>query len=506
MASQCEQTLSMMSNGVDSLDQTQMPYLESLLSEKTLGPTSFHMPGHKGTEIPHQMLLDYFGGNLYPADVVEINGNIDYLHSPKGALLKAQKLAAAAYGADETFFLINGSTVGNMAAIMGVVGPGQKIIMPRASHRSVYGAIVLSGATPIYIEPDYHSDIGFPLAVSVQAVQSLLEKHSDVVAIHLTSPNYYGVLSDVAAICNLAHSHGVALLVDEAHGSHLGLHSDWPKSAVFLRADVVVHSTHKTQGSLTQSAMLHLNDNGLVNRVRVAQMLSLLQSSSPSSILLASLDAARMQTATEGRERLAKILVLARQTRDAIRQMDGLWCYGDELIGVNSIFAIDPSKLIIRVSETGLSGFKVSTILRQEYNVEVEFADLRQIICSITFADTESTTQQLLDALRHLSKYHPQCNHADFSFIKPPDSLPRSIINIRDAYFATKIRRVSLDEAVGHVLAENVIPYPPGVPLLVPGEIMERHHRDFLQYFLDKGGSLVGIEDPNLRTVRIVDI
>ncbi|CAF4782059.1 unnamed protein product, partial [Rotaria sp. Silwood2] len=166
-----------------------------------------------------------------------------------------------------------------------------------------------SGATPIYIEPDYHPDISFPLAVSVQAVQSLLEEHPDVVAIHLTSPNYYGVLSDVAAIRNLAHSHGVALLVDEAHGSHLGLHSDWPKSAVSLRADIIVQSTHKTQGALTQSAMLHLNDNGLVNRARVAQMLSLLQSSSPSSILLASLDAARMQMATEGRERLATILV-----------------------------------------------------------------------------------------------------------------------------------------------------------------------------------------------------
>ncbi|CAF4000721.1 unnamed protein product [Rotaria sp. Silwood2] len=505
MTSEPEKTSFMMSNGVDSLDQTKIPFLESLLREKTLRPTSFHMPGHKGTEAPHPMLLDYFGGNLYPADVVEINGNIDYLHSPKGPLLEAQKLAAAAYNADETFFLINGSTVGNMAAIMSVVGPGQKFIMPRASHRSVYGAIVLSGATPIYIEPDYHPDISFPLAVSVQAVQSLLEEHPDVVAIHLTSPNYYGVLSDVAAIRNLAHSHGVALLVDEAHGSHLGLHSDLPKSAVSLRADVIVQSTHKTQGSLTQSAMLHLNDNGLVNRARVAQMLSLLQSSSPSSILLASLDAARMQMATEGRERLATILVLAREARDAICEMDGLWCYGDELIGANGIFAIDPSKLIIRVSETGLSGFEASALLRQEYNLEVEFADLRQIICSITFADTESTTHQLLDALRHLSKYHRQINHADFSLIKPPDGLPRSVISVRDAYFATNVRHVSLDEAVGHVLAESVIPYPPGVPLLVPGEIMEGHHRDFLQYFLGKGGSLVGIADPNLRTVRIIN-
>ncbi|CAF1142689.1 unnamed protein product [Rotaria magnacalcarata] len=260
MALKSDQTTSTMSNGAHSVDQTQMPFLESLRREKSFRPTSFHMPGHKGTKEPHPMLLDYFGCNLNAADLIEINQNIDYLHSPKGAVLKAQKLAAAEYRADATFFLINGSTVGNMAAIMSVVGPDQKIIIPRASHRSVYGAIVLS-------------------AVSVQAVEVLLEKHPDVVAIHLTSPNYYGVLSDIGAICKLAHSHKVALLVDEAHGSHLGLHPDWPKSAVSLQADIIAQSTHKTQDSLTQSAMLHLNNNGLVNRTRVVQMLSLLQSS-----------------------------------------------------------------------------------------------------------------------------------------------------------------------------------------------------------------------------------
>ena len=247
------------------LDQKRMPFLESLVTEKAQQPTSYHMPGHKGTKAPHPLLLEFFGGDLHPADLVEVNYNVDYLHSPKGALLKSQQLAAAAYGADHTFFLINGSTVGNMAAIMGVAGTQQKIIMPRASHRSVYGAVVLSGAIPIYIEPDYHPDIGFPLAVSVEAIEALLKQHSGVVAIHITSPNYYGVLSDTAAIRHLAHTYGVALLVDEAHGSHLGFHADLPDSAVSLRADIIVQSTHKTQGSLTQSAMLHVNDNGFVN-------------------------------------------------------------------------------------------------------------------------------------------------------------------------------------------------------------------------------------------------
>ena len=203
MALESDVTSPMTVNSKSLPDQTRMPLLESLMIEKRHLPISFHMPGHKGTKLPFSLLLEFFGGNLHPADLVEMNPNIDYLHSPKGALLEAQKLAATVYNADHTFFLINGSTVGNMAAIMSVVSSNQKIIMSRASHRSVYGAVVLSGAIPVYIEPEYHPDIRFPLSVSVEAIKVLLKQHSDIVAIHLTSPNYYGVMPDVAAIRQL---------------------------------------------------------------------------------------------------------------------------------------------------------------------------------------------------------------------------------------------------------------------------------------------------------------
>lgn len=494
-----------MTNLTSTHDQTQMPFLQSLVDEKARQITSFHMPGHKGTNIPHPLLQEYFSGDLYPADLVEINNNIDYLHSPNGALLESQQLAAAAYGADYTYFLINGSTVGNIAAIMSVVDPHKKVIISRASHRSVYGAIVLSGAIPIYIEPDYHPDIGFPLAVNIEKIENLLKQHPDVVAIHITSPNYYGVMSNTAAICQLAHAHGVALLVDEAHGSHLSFHSDLPPSAVTLKADIIVQSTHKTQGALTQSAMLHVNDNGLVNRARLAQMLSLLQSSSPSSILLASLDAARMQMATEGYRCLSLIIELSRKARDAIRQMDRLWCYGDELIGTSNIFAFDPTKLIVRVSDTGLNGYKASSILRHEYGVEVEFANIKHVIFSITIADTSSTVDKLLHALRALTTHKEQSIENDDSYIKPPDGLPHGAINLRDAYFASKTRSIPLNESVGKILAEDIIPYPPGVPLLVPGEIMEQRHLDYLRHLIDKGCAIVGMKDLTIQTVRIVD-
>jgi arginine/lysine/ornithine decarboxylase len=341
--------------------------------------------------------------------------------------------------------------------------------------------------------------------MSVKTIEVLLKQHPDVVAIHLTSPNYYGVMSDTAAICHLAHAHVITLLVDEAHGSHLGFHSDLPQSSVALKADIIVQITHKTQGSLTQSAMLRVNNNGFVNRARLAQVLSLLQSSSPSSILLASLDATRMQMATEGRERLSTVIVLSRKARDTIREMDGLWCYGDELIGVNNIFAFDPSKLIVRVSDAGLSGYEVRSLLRHQYEVEAEFADLKHVIFSITIADTESTVNQLLHALRSLTRQKYQITDYDDFSIKPPDGLPHSAISLRDAYFATKTRTISLNEAVGQTLAENLIPYPPGIPLLVPGEIMEQRHLDYVHHLIKKGSSIVGMEDLSLRTIRIVD-
>jgi lysine decarboxylase len=486
-----------------ALDQTQMPFLESLAAEKARWQTSFHMPGHKGTLAPHPALLDYWGGNIHPADLVEINGIIDYLHAPKGALLAAQHLAAAAYGADHTFFLINGSTVGNIGAIMSAASDGQTVIMARASHRSVYGGVALSGAMPVYIAPEEHPEIGFPLAVRAEAIAALLKAHAPVAAIHITSPNYYGAQSDTAAIRALAHAHGAALLVDEAHGSHLGFHPGLPASATHLRADMVIQSTHKTQGALTQCSMLHCNDSGHVNLARVAQVLALLQTSSPSSILLASLDAARMQMATQGPALLGTALALAHEARAAIRQIEGLWCYGDELIGVNGIHAYDPTKLIIRVTGCGLSGFAAYDRLRYDFGIDAEFADLRQVIASITIGDTAASVQKLVDALRQIAAEARPAHTAE-AVIAPPPGLPEIVISPRAAYFAPS-RAIPLAEAAGHIVAENIIPYPPGIPLLVPGERIEQPWLDYLAYLMRQGSGVVGPEDKTLRLIRVVD-
>ena len=483
------------------LDQHETPYLDELLVEKNARHISFHMPGHKGAMPPDAKLLDYWGGDLHPADVVEINGIIDYLHSPKGALLRAQQLAAAAYGADETFFLINGSTVGNVAEIMAAARDGQPVIVSRASHRSVYGGLVLSGAVPVYVQPDYHPLVGTALGVDPARVQALLAAHPGVVGVHNTSPNYYGYLSDVGALAQAAHDAGALMLVDEAHGSHLRFHAGLPPSAAERGADLVVHSTHKTQGALTQASMLHLC-GGRADRPRVAQSLALLQSSSPSSILLASLDAARRQMATEGERLLERALQLAGHARAAVRAIPGLWCYGDDIVGTHGIYACDPTKLVIRVSDLGLTGLAVSFQLRRAFGQDVEFADLQHIICSITIGDDERSVAALLGALRQISADAPPAP-APLAIMPPPADLPEMALTPRAAAFAPS-RRVPIEQSAGEVCAESIIPYPPGIPMLVPGERIARDHLDYLAYIVSQQMAVVGPEDKTLRTVRVV--
>lgn len=487
------------------LDQRRTPFLDTLTRETQANTLSFHMPGHKKHMAVHPELLEYWGGNLYLADHVEISGTIDYLHSPKGSLLEAQALAAQSNGADQTFFLINGSTVGNIGALMAAAGDNSKVIVPRASHRSIYAGLVLSGAAPIWIEPTPHPEVGYSLATPMQTVKQLFDENPDAKAVHITSPNYYGLISDARSIARIAHEHGAALAVDAAHGAHLGFHPGLPESAVRLGADMVVMSSHKTLGALTQGSMLHVNGD-LVDRSRLAQVLAMLQSSSPSSILLASLDVARMQMAIYGHDLLENALKLSNLARAAIRSIEGLWCYGEELVGQNGIYDFDPTKLVIRVTDTGMTGLQVAKRLLTEFHVEPEFSDLRNIICSITIADTEQTIERLLTALRSLvatANVAPGSTGLDDTMAFP-SRLPQVILTLREATYAPS-KRVSITDCLGKVCAESVIPYPPGIPLILPGEMIEKEHLDYLHYVLSRGMNIVGPEDISLETLRVVE-
>jgi arginine/lysine/ornithine decarboxylase len=486
------------------LDQTRAPFFDSLVTTRQRSPLSFHMPGHKFDPELLPELTDFFGAGVFTGDLNEAVPTIDYLHAATGPLVEAQQLAAAAVGADHTFFLINGSTVGNQAMLIAAVRDGQKVIITRAAHRSVYAGLILSGATPIYIMPRVHPLVHFPLAVEVGAMQARLEEHPDAVAIHVTSPNYYGYLSDIEGLVELAHAHDIPLLVDEAHGAHLRFHPDLPPSAVGLGADAVVQSPHKTLGAITQAAWLHLNGER-ISFTLLQYLVAILQSSSPNVMFTSSLDVARRQMALHGKQLLDRTLELAQRARAAIRAIPGLWCYGEDLVGDYGIAEYDPTKLVIRVTDTGLTGKEFAAELWSRFNLTVEFADPWQLICSITIADTPDRIERLIGALRAvaLDQRGSATLRADRVELIPPP-LPQLILNPRQATFRSA-RRVPLSEARDEVCAEQVIPYPPGIPLLMPGEVISAEMIDYVQYLLRQRIKIVGPEDLQMKTVRIIE-
>lgn len=486
-----------------TLDQTRAPFFESLTAERAFAPLSFHMPGHKFRSELLPDLAQWLGPEWASIDVNECSPTVDYLHAPGPALSEAQALAAALAGADETYFLINGATVGNQAMLLAAAREGRKVIVSRAAHRSVFAGLILSGAQPIYVPASVHPRAGLPLSVSTDAIADVLAANPDAAAVHVTGINYYGYLPDMPALVALAHARDLPLLVDEAHGAHLGFHPLLPRSAVQHGADLVVQSPHKTLGALTQAAWLHVSGAGEL-RTPLTQALALLQSSSPSVLLTGSLDVVRRLIALDGRRLIGRAIALAARARDAIRAIPGLDCYGSELVDpAHGIAAHDPTKLVIDVRESGWTGVQVKARLREQSRVGVEFADPAHVVCSVTLADDDDTIDALLVALRAAV-----AGRRDGSATAPPavvdlPSIPTMALTPRQA-FGTPTLPVPLAEALGRVCAEQVMPYPPGIPVLLPGEIVGADHIDYLHSQAAHGVRIVGPEDQRLQTLRVI--
>jgi arginine decarboxylase len=475
---------------VESLNR---PLVDALRRSQDQERRSFHMPGHKGVAGP---LDEVLGHGISAADLSEMDGWFPYLHAPSGELSEAQALAAQRWGADATFFLVNGSTVGNLAAVLACVGEGDELLMCRGSHRSVYAGISLTGATPLYLLPARHEALDGEFTVSVDDAAALLDEHPQVKAIHLTRPNYYGMCTDIDAFVGLARDRGIPLIVDEAHGAHFGLHADLPRSAVVAGADIVIQSTHKTLGALTQASMLHVRCSGVVNERRLAQQLQTLQSSSPSVLLSASLDIARA-AATD--DEMARVVGLALQARRDLAGVVGLALHGDDLIGTGGVVEFDPTKLVIDVQGLGRNGFAVADELRSEFGIGIELADGNRIVCSITVGDTEESVTDLVKALSNLSQT------ASASAIAVPSMVtPTQAVTIRAAEHCST-QTIALTESQDRVCAEYVIPYPPGIPLVAPGEVITANVLTAIADFQAAGSRIVGPSDPTLATIAVIN-
>ena len=486
------------------LDQTATPLLEALQTASMRSHTSFYAPGHKQGRGMSQKLVSLLGASVFQADLPELP-DLDNLFSPTGVIQKAQQLAAAAFGADRTWFLVNGSTCGVIAAIVATCGMGEKIILPRNSHQSAIAGLVLSGAIPIFITPESDSSGDLAHSITPAAVAETLKQHPDAQAVMLLYPTYHGVCGDIRAIAQLVHQYHIPLLVDEAHAPHFAFHSNFPPSALSAGADLTVQSTHKVLGAMTQASMLHIQGNR-IDPQRLSKALQLVESTSPNYLLLASLDAARQQMALHGEQLMTQTLQLADNARTKISQIPGLSVL--ELTNTPGFCALDPTRLTVNVSRLGLSGFEVDEIFHQKLGVTAELPTLQHLTFIISLGNTATDIQQLVQAFTTITQNYNRSNSVnDFSSIeqKHNTKLPgsNSVLSPRDAFFAST-ETLPIHQTPGRIVAELVCPYPPGIPALIPGEAINSTTLEFLQQVLTLGGNITGCSDPSLETLKVV--
>jgi arginine decarboxylase len=492
------------------LDQTKTPYFQALLEYVDSGVLPFHTPGHmqgRGSELSFR---EFVGDNILAIDLTPMPG-IDDLLQPTASIKEAQELAADAYGADNTFFLINGSTSGNQCMMMTALNPGEKIAVPRNSHKSMLGGLVMSGAHPIYMPPAVDQEMHMDNAVTPETVARTLRENPDVKAVYIVSPTYYGVAADMQAIARITHDAGKLLLVDEAWGPHFKFHPALPLSATEVGADLSINSTHKMLSAFSQCAMLHqIGDRVRLDRLKA--VLKMFLSTSPNLPMVASLDVARMQMATQGAALLSRTIELAQETRRRLNLIEGVYCFGEEIQGREGVFDLDPTKMTVRVTGMGYTGYEASAILRRRYNIQVELADLFNVVALFTIGTTEEAADRLVTAFEDMAREdRPLDMYAPSGILEQrlkrgtyhmPTTPPMRMLP-REAFLADT-EFVEFRKSVGRICAETISPYPPGIPVISPGEEITPELIDYLRLELKAGVRIQGPHDDQLRKIRVV--
>lgn len=482
-------------------DQRRAPLFEAIVDYVRSGKVSFHTPGHKHGRGVYAPLRRFLGRRVFAADLTLLE-EVDSLHEPRSVIKEAQRLAARAFGADETYFLVNGTSVGNQTMIWASVREGDRIVIPRNVHRSVFAGLMITGARPVYVTPPVLEDWGIYGNISPEQVVEALKANPGAEAVMVTHPTYYGQTSDLAKIVGVAHRAGAACLVDEAHGPHFGFHESLPASAMACGADLAAQSTHKVLGAMTQASMLHLN-GARIDRGRLRMGLQLLQSTSPSYVLLASLDVARLQMAVSGPRLLDRVRAMARETSRSLNRIPGIRCFGPEHCGRPGAFAFDETRIMMHV-DWPVPGFEVAHRLRDEFRLQPEMADAQNVLFLVGQGNSWGELKRLTAAVRRLER-----DYRGLTATKPALPLPvlsptRVVLTPREAVLG-RTRRVPLSEAAGEVCGELLSPYPPGVPLIAPGELITKEVVSYLHGVLRAGGRINGQADMTGRVVRIVE-
>lgn len=475
-----------------------LPIIDYLIKLDESKVTSFHVPGHKNGKIYPMYKYGEFFSKLGHIDTTEIIGT-DNLHNPTGIIKDSQEIAKEVFGSKETFFLINGSTSGVYSMIMATTSPGDKIIVNRNCHQSVIHGCILAELRPVYVYPEIDYARGIPLGVSPEEVEKLIRQNMDAKAVLITYPTYEGVASDLKKIADIVHKYDKILLVDEAHGSHLGLSEILPKTALQCGADIVVQSTHKTLPALTQSSMLHVQGNR-IDMDKLKFMLRVHQSSSPSYILMGSLEFAVMLYKQYGQALMGDLLSSIEQFKRELGHIKSieLLTYNSKIHSNN--YTIDPTKLYIS-SRNRFSGVWLETYLREKFNIQMELSNLNGVLGVTTIANDQDDFDNLLRALYSLDNLDvDSSNKLDRVSIYPP---VEQRCTPREGLYRQK-KSVELKNSVGLVSGEFVIPYPPGIPLVVPGEVISKEIIQYILMAISQGISIVGLKDKTLKFIEVI--
>ena len=478
------------------LSQERAPIYEALERFKKMRVVPFDVPGHKrGRGNPELTAL--LGENCVQMDVNSMKP-LDNLCHPISVIRDAEVLAAEAFHAAHAFLMVGGTTSAVQSMILSVVKRGEKIILPRNVHRSVMGALVLCGAIPIYVNPACDEKLGIPLGMSVSDVKKAIEKHPDAKAVLVNNPTYYGICSDLRSIVKLAHEHNMLCLADEAHGTHFYFGENLPVSAMDAGADMAAVSMHKSGGSLTKSSLLLAGPAMTEGHIR--QIINLTQTTSGSYLLLSSLDISRRNLALRGKESFARVVDLAEYARAEINAIGGYYAYSKELINGDSIFDFDVTKLSVNTLNIGLAGIEVYDLLRDEYDIQIEFGDLGNILAYISIGDRIREIERLVSALYEVRRRFSK-SKSDLMSHEYID--PQVAVSPQDAFYADK-ESLPIRETEGRVCSEFVMCYPPGIPILAPGERITKEILDYIEYAKEKGCSMTGPENPDIERLNVL--
>ncbi len=478
------------------LSQKNAPIYEALQEMRRMRLVPFDVPGHKrGRGNPE--LTSLLGERCVGLDVNSMKC-LDNLCHPVSVIRDAEQLAAEAFGAAWAFLMVGGTTSAVQSMILCVAKRGEKIILPRNVHRSVMTAMVLNGAVPVYVDPECDDDLGISLGMRTEAVRRAVAENPDAKAILVNNPTYYGICSDLAEIVRIAHGAGMLCIADEAHGTHFYFGEGMPVSAMKAGADMAAVSMHKSGGSLTQSSMLLIGPAMQEGYVR--QIINLTQTTSASYLLLSSLDISRRNLALRGRESFASVVELARYARSEINEIGDYYAFGRELVNGDSIFDFDETKLSVNTLDVGLAGIEVYDLLRDEYDIQIEFGDLGNILAYLSIGDRERDIERLVSALSEIRRLYKK---SKAGLMKQEYIEPIVAMSPQDAFYAEKTS-LPLRQTEGRVCSEFVMCYPPGIPILAPGERITRRILDYIEYAKAKGCQMTGPEDAKIERLNVI--